>query len=49
MKNTYDRSCEHWSEGSRQEMEDFYSLASVDYEYLANAHDWKSYVSFVYF
>jgi len=45
MKNTYDRSCEHWSEGSRQEMEDFYSLASVDYEYLANAHDWKSWLT----
>ena len=45
MKNTYDRSCKHWSESSRQEMDDFYSLASVDYEHLSNAHDWKSWLT----
>ncbi len=44
MSNTFERSCEHWSEGSRQEMEDFYSLASVDYEYLAKTLDWKSWL-----
>ena len=45
MKNTYDRSCKHWSESSRQEMDDFYSLAFVDYEHLSNAHDWKSWLN----
>ena len=47
MKNTYDRSCMHWSENSRKEMEDFYSLASVDYEHLSNSHDWKSWLNLI--
>ena len=39
--DTFERSCEHWSEAGRAEMEGFYSLASVDYKYLAEARDWK--------
>ena len=39
--DTFERSCDHWSEAGRAEMEDFYSLASVDYKYLAEAIDWK--------
>ena len=41
IKDTFLRSCDHWSEASRKEMEHFYSLASVDYKYLARALDWK--------
>jgi SAM-dependent methyltransferase len=39
--DTFERSCDHWSEAGRQEMEGFYALASVDYRYLAEAIDWK--------
>ena len=35
MKDTFIRSCEHWSETSRNEMENFYALAYIDYTYLA--------------
>ena len=42
--DTFERSCDHWSEASRQEMEDFYTLASVDYRHLAEAIDWKSWL-----
>ena len=41
MTDTFLRSCEHWSEANRKEMEAFYSLASIDYKYLAEAYDWK--------
>ena len=41
MKDTFLRSCEHWSEASRDEMEHFYSLASIDYKVLASSFDWK--------
>lgn len=41
MADTFQRSCEHWSEASRPEMNDFYTLAAVDYQYLANALDWR--------
>ena len=41
MKDTFLRSCEHWSEASRDEMEYFYSLASIDYKFLASAFNWK--------
>lgn len=41
MSSTFDRSCEHWSESRRREMEDFYALAWVDYRHLAEALDWK--------
>ena len=44
MKDTFLRSCEHWSEASRDEMEHFYSLASVDYKYLATAFNWKDWL-----
>jgi len=39
--NTFERSCDHWSETGRSEMEDFYALASVDYKHLAKAIDWR--------
>ena len=42
MTDTFLRSCEHWSEESRKEMEAFYALASIDYKYIAEANDWKS-------
>ncbi len=41
MKDTFIRSCEHWSEKSRNEMQNFYTLASVDYKYLAERFEWK--------
>ena len=44
MSDTFQRSCEHWTEESRQEMEHFYALASVDYKYLAEAFDWKKWL-----
>lgn len=44
MSDTFERSCEHWSEASRREMEDFYALASVDYRHLARALDWKTWL-----
>ena len=44
MKDTFARSCEHWSEKSRDEMEDFYSLASVDYKYLAEKFEWNKWL-----
>ena len=44
MKDTFARSCEHWSEKSRDEMENFYSLASVDYKYLAEKFEWNKWL-----
>jgi len=38
--DTFERSCEHWSDAGRDEMESFYELARVDYRYLAEAYDW---------
>lgn len=38
--DTYARSCDHWSESSRAEMEAFYTLATEDYRHLAEANDW---------
>lgn len=38
--DTFERSCEHWSDAARDEMEAFYELARVDYRYLAEAYDW---------
>ena len=40
--DTFERSCEHWSDAGREEMEAFYELASVDYRYLAEAYRWGS-------
>jgi len=42
MTDTFQRSCAHWSEASRAEMDRFYALASVDYKHLAKAIDWKN-------
>ena len=44
MKDTFIRSCEHWSENSRNEMQNFYTLASVDYKYLAEKFEWKKWL-----
>jgi len=38
--DTFERSCDHWSDAGRDEMEAFYELARVDYRYLAEAYDW---------
>lgn len=42
--DTFDRSCDHWSEAGRREMDDFYALAYVDYRHLAKAIDWKNWL-----
>ncbi len=44
MTDTFARSCEHWSEAKRCEMESFYALASVDYRHLAQAQDWRAWL-----
>ena len=44
MKDTFIRSCEHWSESSRNEMQNFYTLASVDYKHLAEKFNWKDWL-----
>lgn len=44
LTDTFERSCDHWSEAGRREMEGFYALASVDYSHLAKAIDWKSWL-----
>ncbi|CAI8280438.1 MAG: Uncharacterised protein [Gammaproteobacteria bacterium] len=44
MADTFQRSCEHWSEKSRPEMDHFYTLASVDYKYLAEAFNWRDWL-----
>ncbi len=44
MTDTFLRSCQHWSEANRKEMEAFYSLAAIDYKYLAKAFDWKKWL-----
>ncbi len=44
MKDTFTRSCEHWSETSRNEMENFYTLASIDYKHLAERFEWKKWL-----
>ncbi|MGI9307784.1 MAG: class I SAM-dependent methyltransferase [Gammaproteobacteria bacterium] len=38
--DTFERSCDHWSDAGRDEMDAFYELARVDYRYLAEACDW---------
>lgn len=40
MTETFQRSCEHWSEDKRLEMDAFYALATADYRILAEAMDW---------
>ena len=44
MKDTFIRSCKHWSESSRNEMQNFYTLASVDYEHIAKRFEWKKWL-----
>ena len=44
MKDTFIRSCEHWSETSRNEMENFYTLASIDYKRIAKRFEWKKWL-----
>lgn len=44
MSETFERSCAHWSEARRREMDHFYALASIDYRHLAEAFDWKSWL-----
>tara|TARA_B100000989_G_C19448922_1_gene430812 strand:+ start:86 stop:922 length:837 start_codon:yes stop_codon:yes gene_type:complete len=44
MKDTFTRSCEHWSEACRDEMDYFYSLASIDYKHLAERFNWKKWL-----
>lgn len=44
MKDTFIRSCEHWSETSRNEMENFYTLASIDYKRIAERFEWKKWL-----
>ena len=43
--DTYARSCDHWSESSRAEMDAFYTLATQDYRHLAEAHDWATWLA----
>lgn len=43
--DTFDRSCAHWSESGRHEMEHFYAIASVDYEHLAKAREWRTWLA----
>lgn len=40
--DTFERSCDHWSDAGREGMESFYELARVDYRYLAEAYDWAA-------
>ena len=43
--STFERSCAHWSEAKRLEMEAFYSLAGRDYVELARAADWRAWLA----
>ena len=42
--DTFERSCDHWSETGRVGMEGFYALASVDYQHLAEAINWDNWL-----
>jgi len=43
--DTFERSCAHWSAQGEREMQQFYSIASVDYEHLADARDWRKWLT----
>ena len=43
--DTYARSCDHWSEAGRAEMDAFYTLATEDYRHLAEANDWSAWLA----
>ncbi|MEO0423525.1 MAG: class I SAM-dependent methyltransferase [Pseudomonadota bacterium] len=45
LSTTFERSCEHWSAERSEEMQDFYALAWVDYQHLAQARDWVAWFS----
>lgn len=45
MSETFERSCAHWSEAKRDEMDAFYTLATADYRILAEAMDWRSWLT----
>jgi SAM-dependent methyltransferase len=45
MSETFERSCAHWSEARRDEMEAFYALATADYRVLAEAMDWRGWLA----
>ena len=44
MSETFERSCAHWSEAKRGEMEAFYALATADYRVIAEAFDWRGWL-----
>jgi SAM-dependent methyltransferase len=44
MSETFLRSCAHWSEDKRAEMDAFYALATADYRILAEALDWRGWL-----
>ncbi len=44
MSDLLQRSCAHWSDAKRGEMEDFYALATGDYRHLAEAIDWRAWL-----
>ena len=45
MSDTFARSCQHWSEAKRGEMDAFYALATADYRVLAEAMDWRGWLA----
>ena len=45
MADTFDRSCTHWSEDGRAEMERFYEIASIDYRHLAESRNWVAWLA----
>lgn len=42
--DTFDRSCAHWSEAGRAEMDSFYVLAVEDYRQLATSFEWADWL-----
>jgi len=44
MSDILQRSCAHWSEDKRSEMDAFYALATADYRVLAEAMDWRGWL-----
>ena len=46
-RDTFERSCAHWSEAGREGMDEFYTFATIDYHYLANLIDWPALLSFL--
>lgn len=44
MSETFRRSCAHWSESKRSEMDAFYTLATADYRVLAEGFEWRAWL-----